>query len=165
MNGTIRTRENAICRWDHLIEESTRCLNRLLELAGCRRRNYIIDQVWQIYFWNFIILKRQSQGGCESLVLGQRRGKFRWKSRDLALLLVSGKEKRRWRWLQWCLPSSLWQSDGQAPVGWLLLGSLPFHRGAKHAPPAGPVLLASCPLCRLVICVRNYRPALLFSSS
>ena len=32
-------------RWDVLIDLSTKCLNKLLELASRRKRNYILDQV------------------------------------------------------------------------------------------------------------------------
>ena len=32
-------------RWDALIEKSTKCLNRMLEIASRKKRNYIIDQV------------------------------------------------------------------------------------------------------------------------
>ena len=32
-------------RWDVLIEKSTKCLNRLFEIASRKKRNYILDQV------------------------------------------------------------------------------------------------------------------------
>ena len=32
-------------RWDVLIDLSTKCLNKLLEMAARRKRNYILDQV------------------------------------------------------------------------------------------------------------------------
>lgn len=44
VNGLPR-RRNYSGRWEVLIERCTRCLNKLLELAYKRRRNFIIDQV------------------------------------------------------------------------------------------------------------------------
>ena len=38
-------RNNYHGRWEVLIERSTKCLNKLLELSVKRRRNFIIDQV------------------------------------------------------------------------------------------------------------------------
>lgn len=32
-------------RWDILIDKSTKCLNRLLEIASKKKRNYVLDQV------------------------------------------------------------------------------------------------------------------------
>ena len=32
-------------RWDVLIDKSTKCLTRLLEIASRKKRNYILDQV------------------------------------------------------------------------------------------------------------------------
>nr|XP_018903360.1 PREDICTED: heterogeneous nuclear ribonucleoprotein U-like protein 1 [Bemisia tabaci] len=37
-------KNNYAGRWDVLIEKCTKCLNKLLEIAAYRRRNYIIDQ-------------------------------------------------------------------------------------------------------------------------
>ncbi|KAK6623609.1 hypothetical protein RUM43_009461 [Polyplax serrata] len=37
-------RRNYSGRWEVLIEKCTKCLNTLLEIGACRRRNYIIDQ-------------------------------------------------------------------------------------------------------------------------
>jgi len=36
-------------RWDVLIDLSTKCLNKLLELASRRKRNYILDQVRAVH--------------------------------------------------------------------------------------------------------------------
>ena len=38
-------KRNYAGRWDSLIDKSTKCLNRLLEIASKKKRNYIIDQV------------------------------------------------------------------------------------------------------------------------
>ena len=32
-------------RWDVLIDKSTKCLTRLMEIASKKKRNYILDQV------------------------------------------------------------------------------------------------------------------------
>ncbi|XP_064600280.1 heterogeneous nuclear ribonucleoprotein U-like protein 1 isoform X2 [Liolophura sinensis] len=37
-------KKNYAGRWDSLIEKSTRCLNRLIEISARKRRNYILDQ-------------------------------------------------------------------------------------------------------------------------
>lgn len=44
VNGLPR-RRNYHGRWEALIERCTKCLNKLLELAYKRRRNFIVDQV------------------------------------------------------------------------------------------------------------------------
>lgn len=44
VNGLPR-RRNYAGRWDALIDRCTKCLNKLLELAYKRRRNFIVDQV------------------------------------------------------------------------------------------------------------------------
>ena len=38
-------KRNYAGRWDVLIDLATKCLNKMLELAASRKRNYIIDQV------------------------------------------------------------------------------------------------------------------------
>lgn len=38
-------KRNYAGRWDVLIDKSTKCLNRLLEIASKKKRNYILDQV------------------------------------------------------------------------------------------------------------------------
>lgn len=38
-------KRNYAGRWDVLIDKSTKCLNRLLEIAAKKKRNYVLDQV------------------------------------------------------------------------------------------------------------------------
>lgn len=38
-------RDNHKGNWDQLVGKCTRCLNKLIEVAATRRRNYILDQV------------------------------------------------------------------------------------------------------------------------
>ena len=38
-------KKNYAGRWDVLIDKSTKCLNRMLEIASKKKRNYILDQV------------------------------------------------------------------------------------------------------------------------
>jgi hypothetical protein len=38
-------KKNYAGRWDVLIDKSTKCLNKLLEVSAGKKRNYIIDQV------------------------------------------------------------------------------------------------------------------------
>lgn len=41
----LRRQKNYAGRWDVLIQQATQCLNRLIEIAARKRRNYILDQV------------------------------------------------------------------------------------------------------------------------
>ena len=36
-------------RWDVLIDMSTKCLNKMLEMAAHKKRNFILDQVWAVH--------------------------------------------------------------------------------------------------------------------
>uniref|UniRef100_A0A665V530 Heterogeneous nuclear ribonucleoprotein U like 1 n=1 Tax=Echeneis naucrates TaxID=173247 RepID=A0A665V530_ECHNA len=40
----LRRQRNYAGRWDILIQQATQCLNRLIEIAARKRRNYILDQ-------------------------------------------------------------------------------------------------------------------------
>ncbi|TNN66601.1 Heterogeneous nuclear ribonucleoprotein U-like protein 1 [Liparis tanakae] len=40
----LRRQKNYSGRWDVLIQQATQCLNRLIEIAARKRRNYILDQ-------------------------------------------------------------------------------------------------------------------------
>ncbi|XP_072308963.1 heterogeneous nuclear ribonucleoprotein U-like protein 1 [Eucyclogobius newberryi] len=40
----LRRQKNYSGRWDTLIQQATQCLNRLIEIAARKRRNYILDQ-------------------------------------------------------------------------------------------------------------------------
>ncbi|KAK5869116.1 hypothetical protein PBY51_010073 [Eleginops maclovinus] len=40
----LRRQKNYSGRWDLLIQQATQCLNRLIEIAARKRRNYILDQ-------------------------------------------------------------------------------------------------------------------------
>ncbi|NXP78725.1 HNRL1 protein, partial [Ramphastos sulfuratus] len=41
----LRRQRNYAGRWDVLIQQATQCLNRLIQIAARKRRNYILDQV------------------------------------------------------------------------------------------------------------------------
>ena len=59
-------KRNYTGRWDVLIDKSTKCLNRLFEIAAKKKRSYILDQVgsrefvvniWVVSVCNFIAKK------------------------------------------------------------------------------------------------------------
>lgn len=41
----LRRQRNYAGRWDILISQATQCLNRLIQIAARKKRNYILDQV------------------------------------------------------------------------------------------------------------------------
>lgn len=41
----LRRQRNYAGRWDILIQQATQCLNRLIQIAARKKRNYILDQV------------------------------------------------------------------------------------------------------------------------
>ena len=41
----LRRQRNYAGRWDVLIQQATQCLNRLIQIAARKKRNYILDQV------------------------------------------------------------------------------------------------------------------------
>ncbi|NWH49055.1 HNRL1 protein, partial [Fregata magnificens] len=43
----LRRQRNYAGRWDVLIQQATQCLNRLIQIAARKKRNYILDQVRQ----------------------------------------------------------------------------------------------------------------------
>uniref|UniRef100_A0A672SUW2 Heteroous nuclear ribonucleoprotein U like 1 n=1 Tax=Sinocyclocheilus grahami TaxID=75366 RepID=A0A672SUW2_SINGR len=51
----LRRQRNYAGRWDILIQQATQCLNRLIQIAARKRRNYILDQ-------NFVKLNFLSSG-------------------------------------------------------------------------------------------------------
>lgn len=57
----LRRQRNYSGRWDVLIQQATQCLNRLIEIAARKRRNYILDQVLPSHPHFALILTTVSQ--------------------------------------------------------------------------------------------------------
>lgn len=57
----LRRQKNYAGRWDVLIQQATQCLNRLIEIAARKRRNYILDQVLLLHLHSVVILTTVSQ--------------------------------------------------------------------------------------------------------
>lgn len=57
----LRRQKNYAGRWDVLIQQATQCLNRLIEIAARKRRNYILDQVLPLQLHSALILTTVSQ--------------------------------------------------------------------------------------------------------
>lgn len=57
----LRRQRNYAGRWDVLIQQATLCLNRLIEIAARKRRNYILDQVLLLHLHSVLILTTVSQ--------------------------------------------------------------------------------------------------------
>lgn len=57
----LRRQRNYSGRWDVLIQQATQCLNRLIEIAARKRRNYILDQVLPSHPQSALILASVSQ--------------------------------------------------------------------------------------------------------
>ncbi|MEQ2218459.1 hypothetical protein XENOCAPTIV_003523 [Xenoophorus captivus] len=57
----LRRQRNYAGRWDVLIQQATQCLNRLIEIAARKRRNYILDQVLLLHLHPVLILTTVSQ--------------------------------------------------------------------------------------------------------
>lgn len=57
----LRRQRNYSGRWDVLIQQATQCLNRLIEIAARKRRNYILDQVLPSHPHYALILATVSQ--------------------------------------------------------------------------------------------------------
>lgn len=57
----LRRQRNYAGRWDVLIQQATQCLNRLIEIAARKRRNYILDQVLLLFLYSVLILTTVSQ--------------------------------------------------------------------------------------------------------
>lgn len=57
----LRRQKNYAGRWDVLIQQATQCLNRLIEIAARKRRNYILDQVLPSHPHSTLILATVSQ--------------------------------------------------------------------------------------------------------
>lgn len=57
----LRRQRNYAGRWDILIQQATQCLNRLIEIAARKRRNYILDQVLPSHPHSALLLTTVSQ--------------------------------------------------------------------------------------------------------
>lgn len=57
----LRRQKNYSGRWDVLIQQATQCLNRLIEIAARKRRNYILDQVLPSHPHSALIVATVSQ--------------------------------------------------------------------------------------------------------
>lgn len=62
----LRRQRNYAGRWDVLIQQATQCLNRLIEIAARKRRNYILDQVLNSHPHSALILTTVSQ--CDLMI-------------------------------------------------------------------------------------------------
>lgn len=79
----LRRQRNYAGRWDVLIQQATQCLNRLIEIAARKRRNYILDQVVPAHPHSAQILATVSQ--C-ALIISLSNGLFIYLSGGLCVL-------------------------------------------------------------------------------
>lgn len=81
----LRRQRNYAGRWDVLIQQATQCLNRLIQIAARKKRNYILDQVllvprhapgkgrglldaWSLYFFPHKTLGLQRRSESQSAI-------------------------------------------------------------------------------------------------